>query len=478
MATSQGRLPGGGRGRPLALGIAMAALAGTFAPDLHAQATVGHETGGGEAAEPGATASGPLPPGTYAPPSPIAMALSQPTPIVDPRRRSLRALHAALRAAAAGQGQARIAVWGASHTAADLWTGQLRRALQQRFGDAGHGYVLPLRWHGGVRHQDIVIDGSAGWTLHRHRELNAVPTVDGGYPGVAASSASTAEWMRVSTCTDNVCGRSVDRLELWLRGGPSAGGVRLRVDGGEERLIQARQPREGVRIETLKLPDGAHTIELRPAGDGETWIYGVAFERSAAGVIVDTLGIPGMRAVIWLHWRADRQVKLIRNRAPHLVVLAYGTNDVGDDAPHPTDQLESWRRVLARVKAAAPRAGCLIVGPTDRPLPPGRDGKRLPRPKTDAILAVQRKAAAEFGCGHWDAFAAMGGHGAMPRWVAAGLGQRDHVHLTATGYAVLAERWLAALLEGLPVDLRRPPASIVPSAPGSKALGEGGGVAM
>ena len=468
MTATPRQAPTGARCGPLvAVGLAAALVACGLAAEGYAE--VG--ASGAEAGE--AAAAGPLPPGTYAPPPPSAMALSQPTPVVDPRRRSLRALHAALRAAAAGEGQARIAVWGASHTAADQWTGHLRRALQQRFGDAGHGYLLPVRWHGGVRHQDVVIEGSAGWTVHRHRELDPVPIVDGGYAGVAASSASPAEWMRLSTCTDNVCGRSVDRLDLWLRGGPSAGGVRLRVDGGEERLVEARQPREGVRVETLRLADGAHTVELRPAGDGETWLYGVAFERSAPGVIVDAVGIPGMRAAIWLHWRADRQVKLIRHRAPHLIVLAYGTNDVGDDAPHPADQLESWRRVLARVKAAAPRAGCLIVGPTDRPLPPGRDGLRAPRPKTAAIIAVQRRAAAEFGCGHWDAFSAMGGHGAMRRWVSAGLAQRDHVHLTAMGYAVLAERWLAALLEGLPVDLRRPTTLNAPAGkPGS------GGVAM
>jgi lysophospholipase L1-like esterase len=39
----------------------------------------------------------------------------------------------------------------------------------------------------------------------------------------------------------------------------------------------------------------------------------------------------------------------------------------------------------------------------------------------------------------------MGGPGAMLRWVEAGLARPDHVHLSAEGYQLLAERLLRAL---------------------------------
>ena len=370
-------------------------------------------------------------------------------PIRDRNGKSMRALHQALAAAASGKGQARIAFWGASHTAADFWTGQVRRRLQERYGDAGHGYVMPVRWHLGLRHQDVNVSASKGWQVHRYRQLDPVPVGDFGFGGVAVSSKDEAEWFRVSTCTDNVCGRNADRVELWLRSGPAAGGLRLRVDG-EERTITARSPRTDVVMHSIALTDGAHELEVRPLGDGETYLYGMIFDRKGPGVIVDQAGIPGMRGEIWLHWRADRFLKMVRHRAPHLIVLAYGTNAVGDDAPPVDEQARQWRQVLLRARSAAPKASCLIIGTTDRPMAADAQGVRAHRPKIDAVTAMQRRVAAEYGCGHWDAFAAMGGKGSMARWVAAGLGRSDWVHLTQAGYELLGDRLVEALLQGAP----------------------------
>src|ERR1700716_647972 len=58
----------------------------------------------------------------------------------------------------------RILHYGDSPTTADLITGDARKLLQSRFGDAGHGFVLlgkPWAWydHNGVSLQD------SGWTI-------------------------------------------------------------------------------------------------------------------------------------------------------------------------------------------------------------------------------------------------------------------------------------------------------------------------
>jgi hypothetical protein len=63
--------------------------------------------------------------------------------IEDRDGKSMEALHRALARAAAGEGQARLAFYGASHVASDLFTGHIRRELQTRYGDAGHGFLVP-----------------------------------------------------------------------------------------------------------------------------------------------------------------------------------------------------------------------------------------------------------------------------------------------------------------------------------------------
>ncbi len=368
-------------------------------------------------------------------------------PIHDPSGEAMAPWHDALRAAASGQGQARIAWFGASHTSADIWSGHVRRVLQERYGEAGHGYLLPFRWHGGYRHQDINMRSTKGWTVHRHRMLDPVPEGDYGLGGVAVSSDDVNQWMEVRTCTDNVCGRKVDRIEVWVRKQPGGGTLLARIDGKMHQIPTASKKRS-VHFERFTVPDGGHELRLSPKGDGEVFVYGVVFARSAAGVQVDQLGIPGMRGKILLNWRERPWRTQLQQRNPHLVILAYGTNAVGDAGAPISRFRASWRRVLERVRAAAPKAACLIVGTTDRPTKPDEEGRRFHRPRLDLVNEAQRAVAAEYGCGFWDAYAAMGGQGSMLRWVGAGLASRDHVHLTRAGYELKAERLLAALLEG------------------------------
>ncbi len=90
--------------------------------------------------------------------------------IEDRDGKSMEALHRALARAAAGEGQARLAVFGASHVASDLFTGYIRRELQTRYGDAGHGFLLPVHPWRTYRHRDINIESDGKrWETQRIR---------------------------------------------------------------------------------------------------------------------------------------------------------------------------------------------------------------------------------------------------------------------------------------------------------------------
>lgn len=423
----------------------------------------------------------------------VEEATAQPTVEIDPRTQkievelfdpsgeALRTFWDALTAAADGNGQARIAWWGASHTAADLWSGHVRRALQDKFGDAGHGYLLPYRWHGGYRHQDINLRYSRGWRTHRHKLLNPVPVGDYGYGGVAISSDDPKHFFEIATTVDNEHGRKADVLEVWLRADREGGSLNVQVDGkmhrlssrgkvlwgGKRKRLSSRKKRrkgrksglsapkgwtvdrvDGVLFYRLQLKDGGHKVVAHPAGDGRVYVYGAVLQRTAVGVVVDQMGIPGMRGKIQLHWQEDTWRAQLRRRDPHLLILAYGTNSVGDRGQPISRFKNKWRRVLERLKNAVPRASCLLVGPTDRPTRADADGNRVHRPRMDTVIAAQKAVAAEYGCGYWDAFEAMGGRGSMLRWVKAGLGRPDHVHLSREGYELKGDRFLASLLRG------------------------------
>jgi lysophospholipase L1-like esterase len=255
-------------------------------------------------------------------------------------------------------------------------------------------------------------------------------------------SDQPTEFAEVRTTVDAPLGRRFDRLEVWPRLQRGGGDLIVSVDGAERTVPTA----EGApAVATWQLADRPHQVRIRPAGNGMAGLYGVVVERSHGGVVLDQLGIPGMRAEIHLHWREDRWVEQAARRKPDLVVLAYGTNDLVGEVMESIEAYErGWRQVIARVRKAAPEASCILVGPTDR-LVKDASGKKVTAPRTAAIVEAQRRVAAATGCAHWDARAAMGGDGAMARWQAAGWATRDDVHLTRKGYTKLAELFDTAL---------------------------------
>lgn len=364
-------------------------------------------------------------------------------PIEDTNGTALVAFHAALRRAARGDGQARIVVYGASHVAADVWTGTVRRALQARFGDAGHGFILPVEPWRHYRHLDIGIESSSRrWTTLRARIGDDGPGLY-GLAGVAVSTERAGAWGRLDTAS-----RTASRFELWYLQQPGGGSVDVLVDGERVRRLRTEATSAAAAYDVFTADDAHHTYEIRARGDGPVTVFGTSVEREVPGVVVDALGINGFRAAGQLLWDENLHTEHLRRRSPDLVVLAYGTNESGDDDQAIDVYEASLRRVLARVQGAVPMASCLLVGPSDRPILD--HGVASDRPRTAEIIAVQRRVAAEVGCGFFDMVAFGGGPLHMVTWAAAdpAWAHDDLVHYTSRGYTRMGEVMTAALLAG------------------------------
>jgi len=361
--------------------------------------------------------------------------------------------YAALGRAEAGEGQARILFYGASHVASDSFTGWVRGQLQARFGDAGHGFVLPAHPWRSYRHRGVEIESERSlWSAQRVRDRH---THGGAYglAGVAVDAEEEGAWARVRTETRRDFGRNVSRFEVFYWRQAGGGSFDVLIDGVRRERLSTALP-EGTEesataYAVYDVEDGPHQLEIRARGDGPIRIFGVSLDRDVPGVRLDTLGINGSRARFHLLWNDEVYREHMARREADLVVLAYGTNEAGDQLPIPAyaDQL---RQVIGRVQEVAPQADCLLVGPTDRPHRENRRSPYVDRPRTLEVSNTQRLVSEEMGCGYFDLLAFMGGPLSMVDWASASPphGARDHIHLTRFGYQRLAEEFFAALLEG------------------------------
>ena len=72
-------------------------------------------------------------------------------------------------------------------------------------------------------------------------------------------------------------------------------------------------------------------------------------------------------------------------------------------------------------------------------------------PTIPRIVALQRRVAADTGCGFFDTFTAMGGAGTMARWYAAQprLVSADFIHPYPAGGKLIATKFAAEIEKGL-----------------------------
>lgn len=319
-----------------------------------------------------------------------------------------------------------IIQFGDSHTAADLFSGEMRRLLQAQYGDGGIGLIAATPVPGTRYEQVILKSANRQWELVSARNQQSEQFPLGGYlsvPIVANPSVRiearqpSAQRYRVQALY-----QARENSSLVLRDPRGTSQRMLAATGGQWRF--------GPQVNNLGLPLDL-TLNSRPGTVlGGWYIQG----QKNAGVIYSTLGINGARLEIQDKWQAGWQENL-KTLRPDLVILAYGTNEAFDDTLDLNLYQTQLSKTLKRLRQDLPRAVVLLVGPSDsiKQRTARSCAARQPQ-KLAQVVRIQREAAKQANALFWDWQAYMGGQCSIASWQASGLARGDMVHLTADGY--------------------------------------------
>ncbi len=331
----------------------------------------------------------------------------------------------------------RVLHYGDSTIASDYVSGTVRRRLQARFGDAGHGFILianPWEWY---FHNDVFHASEGEWKASR---LAGPITSDGmyGLGGVSFGSYGGAV-ARFGTATRGDFGRHVSRFDLYYLEQPGGGDVELTVHGAPVERLSTRGDEKVSRVRSVRVQDGESRFTVRAVGRGPVRLFGVALEREGPGIVYDALGSHAAMAVYWqrqdrAHWKEQMAL-----RDPALVVFQYGTNE-SDLWRLDRDEYErALGALLDELREVCAGASVLVVSPLDRA--ESKNGKLVTKPVIVDLVAIQRRVALAHGAAFWSTFDAMGAQGSMGRWVKAKpqLGGGDLTHPTPLGAEVLGD---------------------------------------
>ncbi len=334
----------------------------------------------------------------------------------------------------------RIVHYGDSPTTADLITGDIRRQLHQRYGNAGHGFVLvakPWAWY---QHTGVQLSAS-GWQMSPASHFEAR---DGlfGLGGVTFTGSGSA---RTNVVFQDAC----SRFEVWYLQQPGGGSFSLW--SGDEKLgrFETSAAGKSAGFARIEAPAPTHELELR-VEQGSVRLFGISAENSGPGVVYDSLGLNGASVTVLsrmfnqAHWAEELQ-----HRRPDLVIVNYGTNEA-DFASFVDRQYEGeLREALRRLRSALPDTSVLIMSPMDRAHRDGSDIATMPT--IPRIVAIQKRVARDTGCGFFDTFDAMGGEGTMARWYTAQprLVSADFIHPYPAGGKIIATIFTREIAAGL-----------------------------
>lgn len=366
----------------------------------------------------------------------------------------------------------RITQIGDSHTASDTFTGPVRSAMQERFGDGGRGYLAAGRPWRSYRQHNASYDMSDGWSpgigLYGHSE-------DYALSGARVQTDAGGEWIKRGPCDRCGAGKTAEHLQIFYLNQPNGGAFDIRIDDVDTARVTSHAEEESIGVLEIPLDGHEHSVHIETVGDGTVTLFGTSM-RDSGGIILDSIGLNGAQLRHYLAFSEHKTRDELASLSPDLVIIAFGANEAMarryrvrnsvTDAVELLEKLQNYHReileLLERYREAAPSADCLILLPPD--MLAGSDahcvdytfdsemlsGQRCveqPAGNFAGILNAQRYAARSAGCAVWDQQHAMGGEGSMDIWRELRFASRDGVHLRSSGYRLLADAFVSDLLE-------------------------------
>ncbi|RXH57771.1 GDSL-type esterase/lipase family protein [Granulicella sibirica] len=360
--------------------------------------------------------------------------------------------------------------YGDSPTTADLITGDVRSMLQERFGDAGYGFLLTAKPWAWYQHRGIEITDT-GWKTST--------AVGKGREEVYGIGGASFEGDTDASSKVSLKGGGQATMEVAYLERQDGGTVQVSADDASVDSFSTAHDGARPAWRAVRLPAGAKAVEIKPASRSVR-LFGETFRTGRRGILYDSLGLNGASTTVLSNgFNAGAWAAELQHEGPRLVIINYGTNESGFDAFVDKQYEPVLRAAITRVRAALPGVPILVMSPMDRGKRTGVDQietfDTIPK-----IIAIQKKVAAEQKCAFFDTFDAMGGDGTMSRWYTGHprLVAGDLIHPTPQGAALVAQLFVKDLLLGYDrymhrqtnTDLVVPPA---PNQPGKMGIPKG-----
>jgi len=339
----------------------------------------------------------------------------------------------------------RMAFFGDSFIDGDIFTAEVRKILQEKFGGSGVGFVPIASETAGFR-QTI---------RHSFSGIDSYDIIENkGGEGFAAGGYYFKSNGKGNVTYSGVAGnpklQSLQNIQFFYSTN-SGSNVLYRMNGESGTISTSPSS----QIQSAKLTgSNTNSITFSLPSANDTKYFGASFEDSK-GVIVDNFGMKSNSGIALSKISAQNWNQFNKLRDYKLIVLQFGLNVLGPKTTQLDWYVKSMVELIARIKQACPEASILILGIPDRSVK--KDGEYQTMPTIPLMIDAQREIAKKSGVAFWDLFSGMGGENSMISFVnnKPALANKDYTHLTFAGGEKLASIFTKTFLHHFSNHVKR-----------------------
>ena len=347
---------------------------------------------------------------------------------------------------------------GDSHIQAGYYSGEMMHLLHAAFGNAGRGWIAPLKLSRSNEAPDYFIKSVIrSWNVGRITQRESRRRAPVGLGGVGIQSVSPSINFDVIITPKNGAGYEFNEAILYR-------GVRSMpmLPAGEnkqavETFLSDTVLAEGIIADTFRITMPVDTLQLQstrrkqgtdrllPASTFRNVYYGFSLKNGKPGILYHAVGINGAMYVNYTDSAYIAQLALLK---PDLLIVSMGTNETFGRRFRAEEFAMQVKAFLSLVKAQMPQAAILLTTPPECYKRVTVNKKRVFQHNTNTEQAAETliRVAKEEGIACWDLFSATGGKNSCRKWLHDNLLRRDRIHFTQVGYEEQATLLFRALM--------------------------------
>lgn len=326
----------------------------------------------------------------------------------------------------------RIAFLGDSFIEADIFTQNVRQALQEIYGGYGVGYMAMHSDFPGFRRSIIQIDKD--WTTHNVIKGDCYEYLS--LPLQYHTASNEKAYTRFKGVG------KLKYIDMWETSkvvfvAHDSAIISLKTDS----TLHTYDVIASDVAQCITLHEQTSSLEVR-CNSSNVALWG-AWLDARQGIAIDNISMRGYSGTTFSAINTGR-LEQLGNLIPYdMIVLQYGLNRMTSTITDYESYTTQLVATIQHLQQAFPRTAILIMGIGDRCK--NENGEMKTMPAVYGMQKAQRNAAIKTGCLFWDTCEAMKSLGGMPVFVENKWANKDFTHINHAGGKPLAELFVKAL---------------------------------